>query len=36
MSERHEKSHRKTQGEIQFCTVVFKLIIAADLLGPLF
>lgn len=36
MSKRHEKSQITAQEETQFFTVVFKLLIAADLLGPLF
>lgn len=36
MSRRHEKSQRTAQEETQFLTVVFKLLIADDLLGPLF
>lgn len=36
MSKRHEKTQRIAQEETQFLTVVFKLLIAADLLGPLF
>lgn len=36
MSKRHKKSQRTAQEETQFLTVVFKLLIAADLLRPLF
>lgn len=36
MSKRCEKRQRTAQEKTQFLTVVFKLLIAADLLGPLF